>query len=75
MITQVEQDQVVSNVEKLLRKAQKAGADLDERSFLRGAMAAFLAVYGEGPDNTLPLAPPKWIFAGLQGKSIFDKNK
>ena len=73
MITQEEQDRIISEVEKLLRKAQKAGANLDERSFLRGAMAGFLAVYGEGAGHTLPLAPPKWVFAEMEHKSIFRK--
>lgn len=76
------EERVVANVETLLRKAQAAGADLHERSFLAGAMAAFRAVYGEiegrpprryvGPLANV-LCPSKWILADHGGRSIFDK--
>ena len=72
MVIQREADQAAEIVELTLKEAQDEGAELDERSFLRGAMAAFYAVYSDGRKG-LPICPPKWVFAERRGVSILDK--
>jgi hypothetical protein len=67
------QSRVVSEVEKTFLAAKKANPKLNEQAFLYGAMAAFLAIYGVDDAGNHPLAPPKWVLAGMRGKSIFAK--
>ena len=68
-------EKIIKDVEKTLKERIKVKSNKSEVDYLAGAMAVIVAiekrVFETEKENLMQNIPPRWIFNGMAGKSIF----
>ena len=71
-------DKIINDVESTLKKRIKNGSNESEIDYLTGAMSVIVAiekhVFQTDEKEQMKNVPPRWIFNGMRGESIFEEE-
>ena len=71
-------EKIIKDVEKTLKERIKIKSNKSEVDYLTGAMAVIVAiekhVFKTEEKEQMKNVPPRWIFNGMRGESIFEEE-
>tara|TARA_R100000655_G_scaffold100756_1_gene145348 strand:- start:845 stop:1084 length:240 start_codon:yes stop_codon:yes gene_type:complete len=71
-------EKIIKDVEKTLKERIKIKSNKSEVDYLAGAMAVIVAiekrVFQTDEKEQMKNVPPRWIFNGMRGESIFEEE-
>jgi len=71
-------EKIIKDVEATLKRRIRRGSNESEIDYLTGAMSVIVAiekhVFKTDEKEQMKNVPPRWIFNGMRGESIFEEE-